>query len=404
MMKTNIFRSLFNATLFITLISSPGFLVAASGQTESSSYAAPSRIDVQPDMIDGWVPFSIDIYMKNVFQEFLGCSIPLVFYSPDNSIHNITHYNVGGYSAEGHSDSSIMMFNNFDDYWPLINQWTGFSWDGQLPDTINFTGAGVTGWQPHDDYIKYFGFNLRTDEIGMLCIDSCSIPGGVEPGQYDWLFETDNFTFGGPYCWQIGDYIPRLEYLTMLGPDTLPEGSQAAYSCVASYVYFCCIDDVTLNSCDVEWSLDCPPGEIDSCGIFSVSLIDSTITCRINASFTDDDITVNTYKEITILDTSILSATTEETGRLPEDFVLGQNRPNPFNASTRIEFGLPVGCRVRLEIFNVAGQRVEILLDRYLEAGEHQVIWNTGNQASGVYIYRLTAGDFEKSLKMILMK
>ena len=370
----------------------------------ASCYAAPSRIDMQPDLIDGWIPFRIDIYMKNIFQDFTGCSIPLVIYSPDNSIQNLTHYNVGGYSAEGYYDSSILMFNNFDSYWQLFQQWTGFSWDGQLPDSINFAGAGLTGWPMHDDYRQYFGFSLRTDEIGILCIDSCGIPGGTVPGEHEWLFDTNDFSFGGPYCWQIGNYIPRLTYLTMLGADTIPEGSQAAYNCIASYIYFCCIDDVTLNSCDVDWSIDCPCGQVDSCGHFSVAQVDSTLTCRINASFTDDDITVNVYREITILDTSAMDMASNGVDQLPKDFALGQNHPNPFNATTQIEFSLPTGCQARLEIYNVAGQMVGIPLDRYLEAGNHCLIWDSSNLASGVYIYRLTAGEFEKSLKMILIK
>ncbi len=96
-------------------------------------------------------------------------------------------------------------------------------------------------------------------------------------------------------------------------------------------------------------------------------------------------------------------------GVIPEDFLLTQNFPNPFNSVTTIRFGLPVGERVRLEIFNILGQKVRTLVDRIMEAGTYQVQWDGRNgagvpQASGVYLYRLTAGKFTRVKKMVLLK
>ena len=89
---------------------------------------------------------------------------------------------------------------------------------------------------------------------------------------------------------------------------------------------------------------------------------------------------------------------------LPREFSLGQNYPNPFNPTTEINFALPTACDVTLEIYNITGQRVTTLVDSYLEAGQHSVLWDASSNASGVYFYRLTAGEFTETKKMMLLK
>jgi len=89
---------------------------------------------------------------------------------------------------------------------------------------------------------------------------------------------------------------------------------------------------------------------------------------------------------------------------MPDYFELSQNYPNPFNAATRIEFTLPEDGRVNLEIYDVLGQLVQTLVDENRPAGRYSVEFDSGALASGVYFYRLTAGDFTETRKMILMK
>ena len=76
---------------------------------------------------------------------------------------------------------------------------------------------------------------------------------------------------------------------------------------------------------------------------------------------------------------------------LPETFALDQNYPNPFNPSTVISYQLPVSSDVRLEVFDMLGRQVATLVEKAVEAGEHQVSFNASNMTSGVYLYRLTA-------------
>ncbi|MDX9856310.1 MAG: LamG-like jellyroll fold domain-containing protein [candidate division Zixibacteria bacterium] len=94
---------------------------------------------------------------------------------------------------------------------------------------------------------------------------------------------------------------------------------------------------------------------------------------------------------------------------LPEQFELSQNYPNPFNPSTQISFTVPVAQDVRLDIFNVLGQRVTTLVDGRVEAGGHIVTWDGRDQSgslvsSGVYFYRLQSSEFAETRKMMLLK
>ena len=90
-------------------------------------------------------------------------------------------------------------------------------------------------------------------------------------------------------------------------------------------------------------------------------------------------------------------------------FALSQNYPNPFNPTTQIDFQLPSPCHVTLDVYNLVGQRVSRILDGFQEAGFQSAVWNgtddAGNRvSSGVYFYRLQAGDFTASKKMVLLK
>ena len=96
-------------------------------------------------------------------------------------------------------------------------------------------------------------------------------------------------------------------------------------------------------------------------------------------------------------------------GALPQAFALEQNFPNPFNPSTTIRFTMPASESVSLEIYNTAGQLVNTLVRGTLPAGNHSMTWHardlSGNRVgSGIYLYKLTAGQFVEVRKMLLIK
>jgi FlgD Ig-like domain len=94
---------------------------------------------------------------------------------------------------------------------------------------------------------------------------------------------------------------------------------------------------------------------------------------------------------------------------LPTEFALDQNHPNPFNPSTVIDFALPTASRVSVNIYNVLGQVVKTLVDKDLPAGYWSATWdgtdNAGNATtSGIYFYKIKAGSFQSTKKMMMLK
>ena len=94
---------------------------------------------------------------------------------------------------------------------------------------------------------------------------------------------------------------------------------------------------------------------------------------------------------------------------LPENFALSQNYPNPFNPTTSIEFEIPHREHVTLSIYNSLGQKVRTLLDKELSVGSYSIVWDGKSMdgilvSSGIYLYRIEAGDFVETKKMMLLK
>ena len=96
---------------------------------------------------------------------------------------------------------------------------------------------------------------------------------------------------------------------------------------------------------------------------------------------------------------------------LPSTFVLNQNYPNPFNPTTTISFniGMSGTPQVRLDVYNILGQRINTLLDKRMEAGNHSIEWDGTNRegqrvASGIYLYKLQVNESSETRKMLLLK
>ena len=99
----------------------------------------------------------------------------------------------------------------------------------------------------------------------------------------------------------------------------------------------------------------------------------------------------------------VLTGVEELTG-IAQVYALAQNYPNPFNPSTKIEFSLPKQSAVDLKVFNILGQEVATLVHATLNAGQHAVSFDARNLASGLYFYRISAGEFSSVKKMMLLK
>lgn len=113
-------------------------------------------------------------------------------------------------------------------------------------------------------------------------------------------------------------------------------------------------------------------------------------------------VTLNGFSEFAFA-RGITTGILDEDGH-PVTYELHQNYPNPFNPSTVIDFGLPANSDVRLEVYNMLGQRVATLVNQQKPAGRHQVSFDASLLGSGIYIYRITTGEFVQTRKMMLVK
>jgi hypothetical protein len=103
---------------------------------------------------------------------------------------------------------------------------------------------------------------------------------------------------------------------------------------------------------------------------------------------------------------SILEPTgiVDEDAEKPTEFTLLGNYPNPFNGTTMIRLEAPKAGRIRIDIFNVLGQKMETLFDGTVSAGENEFVWNSGQASSGIYFYRLESGERTATRRMMLIK
>lgn len=142
-------------------------------------------------------------------------------------------------------------------------------------------------------------------------------------------------------------------------------------------------------------------GNVDSTGLFTAGIEIGTFAVR--AASQDGSI----YGEAAVTITG--ASAVKEIGSVPKDLRLFQNHPNPFNPETEIRFRIPETRVVTLKIYNLFGQEIRTLIDRTITPGEHTIRWDGRNDfgqdvASGVYLYRLRAGDFSAVRKLILIR
>ena len=100
----------------------------------------------------------------------------------------------------------------------------------------------------------------------------------------------------------------------------------------------------------------------------------------------------------------LVTGLTVSNALLPREFSLHQNYPNPFNPSTTIRFDLPIATYVTIRIYDIRGRQMSTVVDEEKPAGVHQVAVSLPSLSSGMYLYRILAGDYVKTMKLVLLK
>ncbi len=121
------------------------------------------------------------------------------------------------------------------------------------------------------------------------------------------------------------------------------------------------------------------------------------------------EVTVRTDDVVILVEEiEVVSPTAGDEGSQPDEqpseFVLEQNYPNPFNPATNIRFGLPEASQVQVAVYDLLGRKVATLVDGFREFGYHDVVFDAGHLSSGMYIYRIRAGEYEDAETMLLVK
>lgn len=184
-------------------------------------------------------------------------------------------------------------------------------------------------------------------------------------------------------------------------PDTLSfsSGEKIVYGYQQNF------SDVEDDYTDLIFSVSTAPSEIianliegDSVEVFSPSF-----TGFGSLKFTVTDTEGGAFETSIVIEV-VIATSNELENSTPKEYTLNQNYPNPFNPSSTIMFGIPVEADVKLEIYNLLGQKVKTLLNKKLKAGYHTTQFDASSLSSGMYIYRIQAGDFVQTKKMMLIK
>ena len=158
-----------------------------------------------------------------------------------------------------------------------------------------------------------------------------------------------------------------------------------------------CIWAAKAGGSDEEWGADIAlnnQGDIFLSGWYASSFTfgDTLIT---NTDATDVYVIKLTESEINSIN---------KRPNYPFQYKLYQNYPNPFNPSTKIRFTISKSEKVRIEVFNLLGQKIETLINKQMPTGLHEIDYNVTELSSGIYLYRIKAGEFQEVRKMILLK
>ena len=271
--------------------------------------------------------------------------------------------------ASGSTRDSILLYND------------GLHGDGSAGDSI----WGCRFLAPSDE--NMFTVSIRTDDLANSA--------------YRRLPNVQRFTTAGPLV------LDSLEEGKIFGaykvkPHIRNGGKNVIIG--GAMVNLRCSDPWVTNILTFSSSLlpDLAPGaSLPMGGLFIVSYDTATFPGYFNFKV---EVNVGGYAYWTDSTKLVVTGVGENRNALPTVFNLEQNYPNPFNPSTVISYQLPVNSNVSLKIYDLLGREIATLVNEEQSAGWKEVKWNATGVASGIYFYKLTAGSFVETKKMLMLK
>jgi len=283
------------------------------------------------------------------------------------------------------SEDSLLLYG--------VNGWD-FAGSWETPDTINSGMRLEPGLSPKDSVQRFnsFGWTSKIGETEWIS-QNTFVKNKLQQVQYPWpnyVLININITDTTNTCF-LGLVVGML--------DTTGEGA-------VGYIYAKIPIVFGWQTIKLTWSLPVK-GYVSSMGLaFASFSIDSGYT---GAKYQANDLKIGyTNGNITLIDPFQIiwpkPVGISDEKQTPSEFVLSQNYPNPFNPSTKIKFTVPTTEYVNLTIFNSLGQEIQTLVQEEKSEGVYEVEFKSSNLPSGIYFYKLQAGDFVETKKMLLLK
>ena len=208
--------------------------------------------------------------------------------------------------------------------------------------------------------------------------------------------------------WAVGNAGTIVKYHNIL-PIPAPPSNLTAHSISATKIQLDWSDNATNEVGFYLYRSDGISGAyqlLATVNTDTISYLDSTVTEGTTYWYrirTFNSIGVSAYTLEALATAGFISSIAYNSSG-PTEYTLEQNFPNPFNPSTTIKFALPKTEEVKIEVFNAIGQKVTTLLDKQMSKGIHEVLFDAPNLPSGVYVYKIDAGDFIAKRKCLLLK
>jgi thermitase len=383
--------------------------------------------------VTGWLGVNSTNAPANYTVEFLHSAVFSSLPTTEGTTNDNFYFEVDptGFAAGVYFDTLLIyvdgVYNNpVGGIVTLIVQQSGSSTGDTLsltPDFVEFTVAEgsttpvtVSSWlSSPGPSIDFIGWMDTVSTLWMTLVDH----EGTTDDSVSVIVNPTGFTAGSYYghaYFSSPDADNTVHLLIKMNVDTVGGDPDGAWATPNQFFVNAPQGSTTPIEQTVElYSSNAPAGYIGYCmnasGLDFVSLPDS-------AGMTDDVVTIvadptglamGSHADTVLfwvngIDDPVLVVVNLAIGGADSASVWLQNFPNPFNPVTEISFSLPVAAKVTIDIYNVLGQRVTTLVDRSLPAGEHSATWDGSAASSGVYFYRITAGEFTATKKMMLVK